>query len=495
MGADFLWTCGTRLIAKGPSPLICLMRVRVLPCIPAPAEIRETLFAPSVRPRPCAGEPGNVPVDVLRGWLGDHADTAHGDTASSLLPSGMPLEFSSWGDNWCCPSLFPRPLLLTAAVVRGSALAGTLVAGECFDSYWRFAAERMRIFHQRAAGMPWPWTDDPVLSRHKFTNVYRADERPYEHGYTSDADRVAADDAHVAELNLVAGTAGAPRIQPCPLAESAPDPERGRRPGELPQPGLQQQLARDILPDLPPGAACLSRAIRAWHAVPYDDRATSRVRDRFVGLIGYRLLELAGSGREEDAAAVLRTLAGPASYPEGARFLRSLAEGLERHGQTALAAQAYALTWTRTRGGGGWLSFGGKTALDVLRDATRLDPAIAARLVAEETEQAVASSRYGTNGITQGVIIAFAGNALTVPGADSADVAFAMWEEARASSPAARPGWTTPTTPTSPMPRRTRTTAAAFRATSTPPSQPLCLRASHNPAVKANGARSSQQLP
>jgi len=53
----------------------------------------------------------------------------------------------------------------------------TLVAGECFDSYWRFAAERMRIFHQRAAGMPGPWTDDPVLSRHKFTNVYRAADR------------------------------------------------------------------------------------------------------------------------------------------------------------------------------------------------------------------------------------------------------------------------------------------------------------------------------
>jgi hypothetical protein len=53
----------------------------------------------------------------------------------------------------------------------------TLVTGECFDSYWRFAAERMRIFHQRAAGMPGPWTDDPVLSRHKFTNVYRAADR------------------------------------------------------------------------------------------------------------------------------------------------------------------------------------------------------------------------------------------------------------------------------------------------------------------------------
>jgi hypothetical protein len=47
-----------------------------------------------------------------------------------------------------------------------------LRVSECFDAYWRFAAERQRIFHHRAAGMPPPWTADPVLSRHKFTNVY-----------------------------------------------------------------------------------------------------------------------------------------------------------------------------------------------------------------------------------------------------------------------------------------------------------------------------------
>ena len=48
---------------------------------------------------------------------------------------------------------------------------------ECFDVYWRFAAERQRVFHRRAAGVPPPWTADPVLSRHKFTNVYRAADR------------------------------------------------------------------------------------------------------------------------------------------------------------------------------------------------------------------------------------------------------------------------------------------------------------------------------
>jgi hypothetical protein len=52
-----------------------------------------------------------------------------------------------------------------------------LVTSECFDTYWRFAAERQRVFHARAVGASPPWTRDPVISRHKFTNVYRAADR------------------------------------------------------------------------------------------------------------------------------------------------------------------------------------------------------------------------------------------------------------------------------------------------------------------------------
>jgi hypothetical protein len=46
-----------------------------------------------------------------------------------------------------------------------------------FDTYWRFAAERQRIFHRRVRGEPAPWTDDPVLTAHRFTNAYRAADR------------------------------------------------------------------------------------------------------------------------------------------------------------------------------------------------------------------------------------------------------------------------------------------------------------------------------
>src|SRR5712691_418930 len=46
-----------------------------------------------------------------------------------------------------------------------------------FDTYWHFAAERQRIYHSRVRGEPGPWTDDRVLSAHRFTNAYRAADR------------------------------------------------------------------------------------------------------------------------------------------------------------------------------------------------------------------------------------------------------------------------------------------------------------------------------
>lgn len=48
---------------------------------------------------------------------------------------------------------------------------------EVFNAYWRFAAERQRIFFKRIAGEPAPWTDDDILRSFKFTNAYRASDR------------------------------------------------------------------------------------------------------------------------------------------------------------------------------------------------------------------------------------------------------------------------------------------------------------------------------
>jgi hypothetical protein len=46
-----------------------------------------------------------------------------------------------------------------------------------FDTYWRFAAERQRIYHGRVRGEAGPWTKDAVLLAHRFTNAYRAADR------------------------------------------------------------------------------------------------------------------------------------------------------------------------------------------------------------------------------------------------------------------------------------------------------------------------------
>src|SRR5205807_7919162 len=49
------------------------------------------------------------------------------------------------------------------------------------NSYWRFAAERQNVFFRRLERRQPPWTHDPVIRAHKFTNVYRASDRVSQH--------------------------------------------------------------------------------------------------------------------------------------------------------------------------------------------------------------------------------------------------------------------------------------------------------------------------
>lgn len=42
------------------------------------------------------------------------------------------------------------------------------------ETFWRFVHERHSIWHRRfILSQPYPWTQDPILQRNKFTNVYR----------------------------------------------------------------------------------------------------------------------------------------------------------------------------------------------------------------------------------------------------------------------------------------------------------------------------------
>lgn len=47
----------------------------------------------------------------------------------------------------------------------------------CLDTYWRFATERQQVYHRRLRQPEGPWTDDPILAAHRFTNAYRASDR------------------------------------------------------------------------------------------------------------------------------------------------------------------------------------------------------------------------------------------------------------------------------------------------------------------------------
>lgn len=55
-----------------------------------------------------------------------------------------------------------------------STVKSTTVA---FESYWRFAYERLAIFYRRRYYPTGPWTSDRTLQRFRFTNVYRATDR------------------------------------------------------------------------------------------------------------------------------------------------------------------------------------------------------------------------------------------------------------------------------------------------------------------------------
>jgi hypothetical protein len=46
-----------------------------------------------------------------------------------------------------------------------------------YEYYWRFASNRQQAFERRLAGLPAPWSDDPILQEYKFCNVFRACDR------------------------------------------------------------------------------------------------------------------------------------------------------------------------------------------------------------------------------------------------------------------------------------------------------------------------------
>jgi alpha-glutamyl/putrescinyl thymine pyrophosphorylase clade 1 len=92
--------------------------------------------------------------------------------AGTQLEIGLPQQGGGAGSRRGRADPVPKPIH-----VAGRLLHPTPV----FITYWRFAAKRHAIYIARVAGQPGPWTDDPVLLRHRFTNCYRAADRVSQH--------------------------------------------------------------------------------------------------------------------------------------------------------------------------------------------------------------------------------------------------------------------------------------------------------------------------
>lgn len=86
------------------------------------------------------------------------------DANVSLPSKQLSLELGDYGKKTRLAPIMISPILPAQPTV-------------VFDSYWRFAAERQKIFFKKLEKAKIPWTDDQILSTYKFTNAYRASDR------------------------------------------------------------------------------------------------------------------------------------------------------------------------------------------------------------------------------------------------------------------------------------------------------------------------------
>ena len=231
----------------------------------------------------------------------------------------------------------------------------------------------------------------------------RVDERPTSYAVTDSQELVDRDSEQVDELNLIASLVGQSPVLPCVTGRTV-ESTSASSDVETATPSRNPHL--EVLEDFGTGPAGIRRAIRTWKRRPYRASAPEWSRERFTNAIGYRLLELSLQGRDADCVTAIRYLANNAGVDQAGRLLGDLASGFELRGNAQLAALCHTLAWTRTRGGGGWNTFGGTNALESLGSAVKIDERATLGTLAEEVAFFVRSSGYGTYGISRALVVA-----------------------------------------------------------------------------------------
>ena len=251
----------------------------------------------------------------------------------------------------------------------------------------------------------------------------RADERTPD-ASVSDQEKLERQRATVQDMNEVARAFGGASID---TEVANVTTERSRSSNHAPTP--ERRPVRRVIDDavretFGPTTLGLGRVLRVWRSRPYQASAAKWDVDRFVNALGYRVLSLLDQGYAESAEAVLYSIAVEEKFGEEGRLLSALGDGFELWGHRTLAAVAFTYAWTRTRGGGGWLAFGGETGLDRLRRAAQLDAAATLRTLGDEAQR---RADRGDVGVTQALVHAFA----QVPlGTNGSQTAFDCWREA-----------------------------------------------------------------
>lgn len=112
--------------------------------------------------------------------------------------------------------------------------------------------------------------------------------------------------------------------------------------------------------------------------------------------LSYAITEMVDRGEEAQAQRLLYFLVHETSawFFEPVHPIASLAECLDNAGHAKLAAVAYTLAFSSSRGGGGWLNFGDRTQASTLHRAMVLDKDQALKILAQEAARKLRGGSY-----------------------------------------------------------------------------------------------------
>lgn len=206
-------------------------------------------------------------------------------------------------------------------------------------------------------------------------------------------------DAAVARLRVFAQRHGLPMPWTASVRDKRDErPGLGQAWGEAVSP--VQPVQPPPFPPSPRFVDVLTNLRRLSHQQPSEDAL-----GELVALpLSYLISEMVERGEELEAQRLIHFLARETpSWSLGREHpIALLGQCLDNAGHARLAAVALTFTFTASRGGGGWLNFGGRTQAPALQRAMQLDRDLALQTLAEETARRVRSG--GFNGVARHLI-------------------------------------------------------------------------------------------